>query len=100
MLNTYWNRKGAEQEKYDEMMDAGWDVDMMTKAAQNDMHRYYRYYNDGDIPGWARSRWDLKVWSPIYGTWRLNEKGEQELEDRATATVLAEYRRFQRANKN
>lgn len=96
--NTYWNSNGAEQAKYDEMMAADWD-DMMTQAAKADMHRYYRYYNDGDMPGWARGCWDLKVWSGLYGQWVLNAKGEQELEDRATATILKEYKRFKKTQE-
>lgn len=95
-LNTYWNNNGAEQEKYNEMMKADWD-DEMTQASNNDMHRYYRYYNDGDLPGWARGRYDLKVFDWQWNCWKLNEKGEEELERRATEVVLREYKRYQKA---
>lgn len=105
MENRYWNRTGAEQAKYDEMVAAGWD-DCMTQASKNDMHRYYRYYNDGDLPGWARSRWEWKKWNMNHygigaycGGWELNKDGEEELERRATAVILKEYARFQKAQK-
>lgn len=99
LIDTYWNSKGEQQEKYTEMCKAGWIDWGTTKASQADMHRYYRYYNDGDLPGWARGRWDLKVWSPLYHQWILNTKGEQELENRATEIVLKEYKRFQKAKE-
>ena len=54
--HTYWNSNGPEQAKYDEMEAAGFEY---TKATQTVFHSYYRYYNDGDLPGWARSRWDV-----------------------------------------
>lgn len=95
---TYWNNKGAEQDKYNEMERAGW-LDCMTKDSDAKMYSYYRYYNDGDMPGWARSRWDLKVWDSFYQQYVLNRKGQQELEDRATAVVLSEYKRFKKAQE-
>lgn len=97
MLNAYWNRQGQEQAKYDEMMAADWEF---TKKSETIFHGYYRYYNDGDLPGWARSRYDLTKNSFEYGYAHrvLNEKGEQELENRVTEAVLAEYKRFQKAN--
>ena len=51
-MGTYWNRDGAAQAKYDEMQAAGWEYNQTTL---DHMHRYYRYYNDGDAP--ARIRW-------------------------------------------
>lgn len=101
--NRYWNRTGAEQAKYDEMIAAGWE-DRMTKASLEDMHRYYRYYNDGDLPGWARTHYEWKTWdcnhyggwTQYSGAWTLNEAGEEELERRATEVILKEYKRFQK----
>ena len=106
MMNAYWNGNGEEQAKYNEMEAAGW-LDCMTKASEADMHRYYRYYNDGDLPGWARSyEAGFKKWNPTQygwgqycGGWTLNEAGEQELEDRATLVILREYKRFQKAQE-
>ena len=98
---AYWNGNGEEQAKYDEMCKAGFD-DCFTKATKNVMHQYYRYYNDGDLPGWARSYYaGFKKWNPTEygwgqycGGWTLNEAGEQELEDRATLTIVKEYERY------
>lgn len=91
-MNGYWERKGAEQAKYDEMQDYGWEY---TKKSESVFHSYYRYFNDGDLPGWARSRWDLT--KP--GRWgrELNQKGLEELERRTNEAVLAEYKRYQKA---
>jgi hypothetical protein len=102
-MTAYWNGNGAEQAKYNEMCAAGFD-DHFTKASMEDMHRYYRYYNDGDLPGWARSRYDLKTWNPNHyggwtphsGAWELNAAGEAELERRATAVILKEWARYQK----
>ena len=60
-------------------------------------HSYSRYFNDGDLPGWARSRWDLTQ----QGRWgrELNQLGEEEFERRITARIEIEYRRFRRAHK-
>lgn len=99
--NRYWNRTGAEQAKYDEMCEAGFD-DCFTQKSLNDMHRYYRYYNDGDLPGWARGKYEWTKYNPNHyggwtrysGAWELNEAGEEELERRATETINREYARY------
>ena len=95
---AYWNGNGEEQAKYDEMMKADWD-DEMTQASKNDMHRYYRYYNDGDLPGWAKGSkgWPLTKLSTLYNQFVLNDAGEQELERRATETILKEWKRYQKS---
>ena len=94
MENRYWNRTGAAQAHYDEMEAAGFEY---TQATYRSMHSYYRYFNDGDLPGWARSRWDLTQ----QGRWgrELNSRGEEEFERRVTARIEIEYRRFRRAHK-
>ena len=94
--NRYWNSNGPEQAKYDEMEKAGFEY---TKATQNAFHSYYRYYNDGDLPGWARSRWDVTKYSFDYGYQHrmLTEAGEDELERRITERIQFEYRRFLKA---
>ena len=48
--HTYWNSNGPEQAKYDEMEAAAFKY---TKATETVFRSYYRYYNDGDLPGWA-----------------------------------------------
>lgn len=95
MEHTYWNSNGPEQAKYDEMEAAGFEY---TKATKDTFHTYYRYFNDGDLPGWARKRWDLTRYRPAWGyTQReLNEAGEAELERRVTERIQIEYRRFKR----
>ncbi len=95
MENRYWNSTGAQQKKYDEMETAGFEY---TQATERVFHGYYRYYNDGDLPGWARSRWDLTMYTFDYGYLHrvLTAAGEDELERRVTERVEIEYRRFLR----
>lgn len=50
---SYWNSNGEAQALYDEMQAAAFKY---TKATGALFHSYHRYYNDGDLPGWARSR--------------------------------------------
>ena len=92
----YWNSNGEAQALYDEMEAAGFEY---TKATNALFHSYYRYYNDGDLPGWARSRWDVTRYTFEYG-WRqrvLTEAGEEEFERRVTERVQIEHRRFRRS---
>ena len=97
--HTYWNSNGPEQTKYNEMEAAGFEY---TKATQTVFHSYYRYYNDGDLPGWARSRWDVTRYSYDYGYGHrvLTEAGAVEFEQRITERIQIEYRRFLKAQRN
>ena len=92
-MGTYWNRDGTAQAKYDEMEAAGWEY---SQATREHMHRYYRYYNDGDAP--ARIRY-LKNILGYYGSRENSEikAYEARLEKRATERIEIEYRRFRRA---
>lgn len=94
-MGTYWNREGAAQAKYDEMEAAGWEYNQVTK---DHMHRYYRYYNDGDAP--ARIRY-LKGILGYYGSQNNSEikAYEAKLEAKATERIEIEYRRFQRSKQ-
>ena len=95
----YWNSNGEAQNLYDEMQNAGWAY---TKASESAFHAYYRYYNDGDLPGWARSRWDVTRYTFRYGYRQrvLTEAGEAEFEQRITERIQIEYRRFLKAQRN
>ena len=92
--HTYWNSKGEEQAKYDEMQAADFPY---TQASKSLFHSYYRYYNDGDLPGWARTRWDITKYTFDYGYRQrvLTAAGEEEFERRVTERIQIEYRRFQ-----
>lgn len=96
--HAYWNSNGSEQVKYDEMEAAAFKY---TKATLATFHSYYRYYNDGDLPGWARSRWDVTRYAFKYGYQQrvLTEAGEAEFEQRITERIRIEYARFQRTHK-
>ena len=97
--HTYWNRNGEAQAKYDAMEAASFQY---TKATQTLFHAYYRYHNDGDLPGWARSRWDVTRYTFKYGYRQrvLTEAGEAEFEQRITERIQIEYRRFLKAQRN
>lgn len=96
--NTYWNSNGELQKEYNEMLGAEENGTFtFTKAAEKLFHSYYRYYNDGDLPGWAKSRWDLTK----NGRWGrvLNEEGEKFFEEKITDRLLAEWKRYKRAKR-
>ena len=98
----YWDNTGAEQTKYDELVNVGWvDGGKMLQASLQAFRDYQRYYNDGDMPGWSKGREDGTREITVRGAeswevcrWVLTEKGKQELEDRATEAVLIEYARY------
>ena len=94
MNGTYWEGIGSEQLKYDEMRAAGWEFLKKNWAV---FYSYYRYYNDGDLPGWARGRRSL-LRNGRFG-WELNNDGLMIQEQRVTDAVLAEYKRFMKANE-
>ncbi len=98
MENRYWSSTGAQQEHHDQMEAAGHEY---TQATERVFHSYYRYYNDGDLPGWARSRWDVTKYTNDYGYYHrvLTTEGEDEFELRVTERIEIEYRRFQKAHK-
>ena len=98
MKNRYWERTGEAQAHYDEMEAAGFEY---TKATEKSMHSYYRYYHDGDLPGWARNRWDITRNTFKYGYWHreLTEAGEEEQERRVTERIEIEYARYLKAHK-
>ena len=94
MDDRYWNRTGTAQAHYDEMDAAGFKF---TKATEAVFHSYYRYYNDGDLPGWARSRWDITRHSFTYSYRVLTDAGEEEFERRVTERIQIENARFLKA---
>lgn len=91
---TYWNNKGEEQAKYDEMCTAGF---AFTKKSESVFRTYYRYYNDGDLPGWARGNYSVTEWTNDGRNVKLAINGEIELEDRTTEAIRHEYKRFEKA---
>ena len=77
ITKTYWNNNGKFQAEYDEMMAAGFQF---TKAENNVTYKYYRYFNDGDIPMGARYAWKHDI--------------ETYLEHQANIAVAKAYVRF------
>ena len=91
--HCYWNRQGASQAKYDEMEAAGWNY---SKTTEETLHRYYRFYNDGDATPRIRSllwntKWEALKSNPEYTDYC------RRLEERVTERIELEYRRFKRA---
>ena len=96
--HSYCNSNGEAQALYDEMQAAAFKY---TKATEALFRSYYRYYNDGDLPGWARSRWDVTRYTREYGYSHrvLTAAGEAEFERRITERIQIEHRRFQKARR-
>jgi len=92
MKNMYWKHNGEEQTKYDLMLDNGWQF---TQKTEKVFRSYYRYFNDGDFPGWANGDWSLVK----YDRWGkvLNDKGLELQEKRVTEAIIREYKRFKKA---
>ena len=80
--HTYWNNNGLYQKKLNEMEAAGWNK-RYTKKSQATARRYYRYFNDGDIPRGMQ--------------WETVSTIERTLEASAHEMIKAEYKRFQKA---
>lgn len=97
-MNTYWSGKGQEQEKYNELVKAGFEF---TQKTNNVFRSYYKYYNDGDLPMWAKQcrKYTQQVAVSYYYRRELNEIGSQMLEDRVTAAIVSEYKRFSKLAK-
>lgn len=93
--NTYWNRRGALQAQYDEMLAAGWEFNF---TSQHDMNRYFRYYNDGDAPARIRFLWNMLGYQLATQNAEVLAY-EERLEAAANLRVEIEYRRFKRAQE-
>lgn len=95
---TFWSSDSEFMDIYNQMSNAVDNEEFkFTQASENQFHRYYRYYNDGDLPGWARSRYDLTR----DGRWgrELNNEGQAELERRTALAVIKEWKRFQKQGR-
>lgn len=76
-VKTYWNHKGRFEDEYNELIKANFKF---TKAEENAMYKYHRYFNDGDIP----------VGAKYYSTRDI----ERYLEFQADVVVARAYMRF------
>lgn len=82
--NTYWASEGKYQTEYDAMQKAVTDgVFEFTKTTLNVFHRYYRFYNDGDLPNVYR--------------WRQEEYAEI-LEEKVSDRIEKEWKKFMNGN--
>lgn len=81
MMNTYWNNNGKFQNEYNELeLDGKW-----TKAEENAKYKYYRYYNDGDIPAGAK--------------YFFNHTVEEYLEEQASIAIAKAYCRAHKGER-
>ena len=78
-IKTYWNHEGRFNAEYDEMLGAKFTF---TKAEENAMYKYHRYYNDGDLPMGAAYAWTHDI--------------ERYLECQANIAVAKAYVRFKK----
>lgn len=81
--NTYWNSLGKYQKEYEEMRNGN---HQFTKASLAVTKRYYRYYNDGDIP------------RGMY--WYSKLKIQYILERQANEVIKKEYERYLKKGNN
>lgn len=92
--NSYWYGNGAEQAKFDEMNESGFQF---TKTSESAFHRYYRFFNDGDCPSTLKRvmqlPYEARESHPDYVSHC------QKLEAKVTERILVEYRRFEKARK-
>ena len=84
MKNTYWNNNGKNQKMLNDMENAGWNKSY-TKKSKAIAKRYYRYYNDGNIPYGMESMTCAEI--------------EYEIEKQANEMIENEYRRFKKKRK-
>lgn len=77
----YWNGNGRYQKEYEEMRAANWET---TKAYWTMSKRYYRFFNDGDLP---------------YRGMGNETEIANRLEADMDARIASEYKRFKRAKK-
>ena len=93
--NSYWNYRGRHQEEFEAMsLEPSFEF---TKKTNHVFSTYYRYYNDGDIPGWAKGMTsEYIVGKIINGKYRteLNDFGKMELERRVSERIIAEWKRY------
>jgi len=92
----YWENMGTHQDEY-EIMFLATEVGKFnfTKKSDSTFYSYYRYYNDGDLPGWVRGHSEYTMYNRHYiNNKALNPDGEAELERRADDAVMHEWKRY------
>lgn len=89
LSHTYWNGNGKYQEMLDEMEEARWNEIGYTTKSKSIARRYYRYFNDGDIPRGKQ----FSIYMPL-------DIIEYRLEKQANEMVLKEYARFKYSLNN
>ena len=105
-VGKFWDKDNELSELYEQMRnDKNFEF---SKASQNVFHQYYRYYNDGDLPGFAKryengyskdvSRREKDYKGNYKMRWyrELNEAGELELERKANQAVIKELKRYRK----
>ena len=80
-MKNYWTNEGLFNEEYNEMLKADFNF---TRAEENAMYKYYRYYNDGDLPSGAKYASTFRI--QVY------------LESQANIAVAKAYVRFKKNN--
>lgn len=77
--STYWNGRGKYQNELREMIDAQWN-NKYTKKSKETAYRYYRFYNDGDVPK------GMSTFSKAMISARLEKQADE--------MISGEYKRF------
>lgn len=97
-IGKFWNGDAELSKIYEQLKNIK-DFEF-TKQTLSIFHDYHRFYNDGDLPGWARSyNADFTKWDNRWNIRTLNGHGELELERRANAALIKELKRYRKKNK-
>ena len=109
-VGSFWGRDSELINLYGQLQEADNDENNafnFSKGMLNAAHQYYRYYNDGDVPGWANYYNGYRGSTVIYprnggrpyDQAFLTPAGEQELERRVVTAVAKEYKRYKKSRK-
>lgn len=86
--NNYWNNNGRFQKEYEEMRSAIYKGEFSyNKQELNTMHKYYRYFNDGDLPKGSTFK---------FATFQI----ESYLETQANIAIAKAYLRYKKDCSN
>lgn len=100
-IGKFWDGNAELNSIYEQLQKAK-DFSF-TQAHKNLFHTYYRYYNDGDLPGWAKGTFNEFSKGEYNKSWgyytKLSEQGELEFERRINAAIVNEYLRYKKKNK-
>ena len=96
-VGLFYTRTAELYNIYRELYDAVDNEEFKwTQSTENEMHRYYRYNNDGDVPGWATYQNGYRGFNGTFASPDLTPAGQLELERRVASAIAKEYKRYKK----